>query len=63
RRSIRGIPSPTDTTVGFKTASHFATTFRRLTGVTPSAYRAGRAVDEPGVEISRCAISTAQRSA
>ena len=54
RRSIRG---------RFKTASHFATTFRSLTGVTPSAYRAGRAVDEPGVEISRCAISTAQRSA
>ena len=48
--------------VGFKTASHFATTFRRLTGVTPSAYRAGRAVGEPGVETSR-ATSTTRRSA
>jgi AraC family transcriptional regulator len=25
--------------VGFRTASHFSTTFRRLTGMTPSAYR------------------------
>jgi AraC family transcriptional regulator len=25
--------------VGFRTASHFTTTFRRFTGVTPSAYR------------------------
>jgi AraC-like DNA-binding protein len=48
--------------VGFETASHFATTFRRLTGVTPSAYRAGRAVGEPGVETSR-ATSTTRRSA
>ena len=48
--------------VGFKTASHFTTSFRRLTGVTPSAYRAGRAVGEPGVEVSR-ATSTTRRSA
>jgi len=27
--------------VGFRTASHFTTTFRRFTGVTPSAYRSG----------------------
>jgi AraC-like DNA-binding protein len=25
--------------VGFRTSSHFTTTFRRITGVTPSAYR------------------------
>jgi AraC family transcriptional regulator len=25
--------------VGFRTASHFTTTFRRVTGTTPSAYR------------------------
>jgi len=25
--------------VGFRTASHFTTTFRRVTGMTPSAYR------------------------
>jgi AraC family transcriptional regulator len=29
--------------VGFRTPSHFATTFRRLIGMTPSAYRSGRA--------------------
>jgi AraC family transcriptional regulator len=29
-------------TVGFRTTSHFTTTFRRLTGLTPSAYRTGR---------------------
>jgi len=27
--------------VGFRTPSHFTTTFRRLTGMTPSAYRSG----------------------
>lgn len=26
--------------VGFRTSSHFCTVFRRITGVTPSAYRA-----------------------
>jgi AraC-like DNA-binding protein len=36
--------------VGFGTASHFATTVRRVTGKTPSAYRARRAVVEPSVE-------------
>jgi len=25
--------------VGFRTPSHFTTTFRRVTGMTPSAYR------------------------
>ena len=29
-------------TVGFTTASHFATTFRRMIGVTPTAYRTRR---------------------
>src|SRR3989449_8472038 len=27
--------------VGFRTPSHFTTTFRRVTGMTPSAYRGG----------------------
>ena len=36
--------------VGFRTASHFATTVRRITGMTPSAYRARRALAEPPVE-------------
>jgi len=36
--------------VGFRTASHFATTVRRITGMTPSAYRARRAAAEPPVE-------------
>ena len=36
--------------VGFRTASHFTTTVRRITGLTPSAHRAGRAVGEPTVE-------------
>lgn len=27
--------------VGFRTASHFTAAFRRVTGMTPSAYRAG----------------------
>ena len=29
--------------VGFQTTSHFTTVFRRITGITPSAYRIGRA--------------------
>jgi AraC family transcriptional regulator len=27
--------------VGFRTSSHFTTTFRRMTGITPSGYRTG----------------------
>jgi len=38
--------------VGFGTSRHFATTFRRVTGVTPSASRPGSAVGELGVEVS-----------
>jgi len=33
--------------VGFRTASHFTTTFRRFTGVTPSTYRSS-AIDRSG---------------
>src|SRR6267143_2425177 len=29
--------------VGFQTTSHFTTVFRRITGITPSVYRIGRA--------------------
>jgi AraC family transcriptional regulator len=31
--------------VGFRTPSHFATVFRRLTGTTPGAYRAALSTD------------------
>lgn len=31
--------------VGFRSANHFTTTFRRIVGVTPSAYRAGAATE------------------
>ena len=37
-------------TVGFRTASHFATTVRRVTGMTPSSYRGRSGVAEPPVE-------------
>lgn len=33
--------------VGFRTASHFTAAFRRVTGMTPSAYRATLAVSIP----------------
>ena len=42
--------SPITRAVGFRTASHFATTVRRITGMTPSAYRVRVAVAEPPVE-------------
>jgi AraC family transcriptional regulator len=35
--------------VGFRTPSHFTTTFRRITGTTPSAYRSGAGVGSPAV--------------
>jgi len=38
--------------VGFSTPSQLTTTFRRLTGVTPSAYRAARAHGESEVRDS-----------
>jgi AraC family transcriptional regulator len=34
--------------VGFQTPSHFTTTFRRLTGMTPSEYRSGVGVTSAG---------------
>src|SRR5439155_21784798 len=40
--------------VGFRTPSHFTTTFRRITGMTPSAYRsgAGAGVGSPPVAVA-----------
>ena len=40
--------------VGFRTPSHFTTTFRRITGMTPSAYRsgAGAGVGSPPVAVT-----------
>ena len=38
--------------VGFRTASQFATTFRRVTGLTPTAHRASRAVSTGRAESS-----------
>lgn len=35
--------------VGFRTPSHFTTTFRRITGTTPSAYRRGAGVGSTAV--------------
>jgi AraC-like DNA-binding protein len=46
-------------TVGFTTASHFATTFRRVTGVTPTAYRRSRGGSNIAVDMSPAAPSTA----
>ena len=34
--------------VGFRTPSHFTTTFRRVTGITPTAYRSGGAAATRG---------------
>src|SRR5262249_22072304 len=45
--------------VGFRTASHFTTTVRRITGLTPRAYRAGRARGEPAFDPSRVAAAGA----
>ena len=47
--------------VGFRTASHFTTTVRRITGLTPSAHRAGRRVGEPSIE-TRLATADADGS-
>jgi AraC family transcriptional regulator len=46
--------------VGFTTASHFTTTFRRLTGVTPTAYRRGHALDAIAADMAPAAPSTAR---
>ncbi len=50
-------------TMGFTTASHFTTTFRRVTGVTPTAYRRSRAGSNIAVDMSPAAPSTASASA
>lgn len=44
--------------VGFRTATHFATTFPRITGVTPSAYRTGRAIVSLDINDMRVSIAT-----
>jgi AraC family transcriptional regulator len=36
--------------VGFRSAAHFATAFRRIAGVTPKAWRASRADDDETVD-------------
>jgi AraC-like DNA-binding protein len=50
-------------TVGFTTASHFATTFRRVTGVTPTAYRRGQTGGNIAIDMSPAATSAASASA
>src|SRR5467141_414126 len=45
--------------VGFRTPSHFTTTFRRITGMTPSAYRGSGATPpggDRGVKVTRCRL-------
>src|SRR6267143_1928620 len=41
RRSLQAGAVAIARMVGFRTPSHFTTTFRRITGMTPSAYRSG----------------------
>ena len=38
--------------VGFRTPSHFTSAFRRVAGVTPSAYRAGLAAAPPAETVT-----------
>ena len=47
--------------VGFRTPSQFATTFRRMTGLTPTAYRAGRALGDSRADM--VATAETRRSA
>ena len=49
--------------VGFRTPSQFATIFRRMTGLTPTAYRAGRALRPSRADVSRAETSTATPTA
>ena len=48
--------------VGFRTASHFTTTFRRVTGMTPSAYRSAASVGSPSVAATGAAGELVLRS-
>ena len=45
--------------VGFTTASQFATAFRRVMGLTPTAYRAGRALGQTRADMSSAEPLTA----
>jgi len=47
--------------VGFATASHFTTTFRRVTGVTPTAYRRSRALEPIAADVAPPAPLSASR--
>ena len=51
--------------VGFRTPSQFATTFRRMTGFTPTAYRAGRALSNSRADMvhDACGAIQTRRSA
>lgn len=49
--------------VGFTTASHFTTTFRRLTGVTPTAYRRSRAPDTIPADLPSTGLAAADLAA
>lgn len=45
--------------VGFATASHFATTFRRVTGMTPTAYRRRHAFGNSAADVPAASTPTA----
>src|SRR3989442_1949106 len=49
--------------VGFRTASHFTTTFRRVTGLTPSADRSAASAGSPSVTATGAAGEVGLRSA
>src|SRR5438128_8972208 len=48
--------------VGFRTPSHFTTTFRRVTGMTPSAYRSAASVGSTSVAATGAAGELVLRS-
>jgi AraC family transcriptional regulator len=49
--------------VGFATASHFATTFRHVTGMTPTAYRRAHALGNSVADVAAASTPTANASA